>query len=781
MATIATLAVRLTGDATNLMRALDRSERRVRGFGGTLGTQFMSMGKSVNAFALKAAKAAAVGVGLLGVAIAGLGVLSVKAAMDLESSWTGVLKTTDGLVDEFGKLTEQGAVLKQGFRDLSKEVPVAVGELMEIGEMGGQLGIAEENLLSFTGVIADLVATTVLGSEDAAVGLARFMNVMGTEQTMIENVGSAIVALGNNFAVNEAELVAWTERLSASGAIAGMTEADVLGFGAAFASVGIEAGMGGTAVAKALSFMQMAVAQGGSELELYAKTSGMAADEFVQAWEEDAAGAFASFVKGLGESGDEAFFILDELKLKDQQAMRALLALGQSGDLLFDSLEMANTAFEENTALAAEAALRYGTTESQMAMFKNTLKDVAATAGETLLPILNDLLEVAKPLIEAFGSKLKGAMEKIAPIIEQIKNFFLAWIDAGWGSVEMMEVIENLFGQEGVDAFNAISDAVGGFFDFILEHKDAILGALAGIGAVLVTSGIFAAIPGILLGIGAAFAFLISPLGIVFAVVAALGAMWATNFLGIRDIVTEVWENTLRPAFELLIEWLQVQIPIAIAWLSNLWETVLLPALQVVWGFISGVLIPIFMAVWGVITAVLGKALEAFALLWTNVLQPALKTVWEWINDKIVPVMTTLWEWIKDKVGPILEWFSEFVIQPLIEGFGGILDVVEKVVGWLSDLKDIIDGLDIKKLLPFLGGSPAPLAIGFASIADSMRDLNRTEFPMLQANLAGLTAVGLPGSGGEGDFNVTIHGARIGDDQALRDKINRVRLLEGAG
>ena len=103
MATIATLAVRLTGDATNLMRALDRSERRVRGFGGTLGTQFMSMGKSVNAFALKAAKAAAVGVGLLGVAIAGLGVLSVKAAMDLESSWTGVLKTTDGLVDEFGK------------------------------------------------------------------------------------------------------------------------------------------------------------------------------------------------------------------------------------------------------------------------------------------------------------------------------------------------------------------------------------------------------------------------------------------------------------------------------------------------------------------------------------------------------------------------------------------------------------------------------------------------------------------------------------------------------
>jgi len=410
MANFSTVGVELVvRGASDFFGTLDKAGSKVAGFG-----------KSIAKIAV-AGTAAVAGFG------AAIGGASIAAAVSFESAFAGVIKTTDGLVDNMGNLTAAGEEMQQGFRNLAKEVPTSVEELLKIGELGGQLGIAKENLIDFTRTIAAMGEATNLTTEEAATGFAQIANIMQTPQDEIENMGSSIVALGNNFATTERDILNFAQRIAGAGNIAGLTEAQVFGLGAAFSSVGIEAEAGGTAVQKVLLGMNEAVLKGGDNLEIFAATAGMSADDFATAWEADAGAAFTDFVNGLGVAGDDAITILSALGLEDQRLTRAFLSLAGSGDVLTDAMNLSTDAFAENTALTKEAEARYRTTESQFKILKNTIKDVAITIGQALLPFVNKMLKAAKPLIEEFGKRLPGFLNNVlVPAIETVTT----WIGA---------------------------------------------------------------------------------------------------------------------------------------------------------------------------------------------------------------------------------------------------------------------------------------------------------------------------------------------------------------
>ena len=189
-----------------------------------------------------------------------------------------------------------------------------------------------------------------------------------------------------------------------AGKIAGLTEAEILAIGAAMASIGVPAESGGTAVQKTLNDMTQAVANGGAKLEVFAETAGMTAQEFATAFREDGAGAFKAFVEGIGRQGEGAFKTLEALGLNGQRVTRSLIGLGQAGDLLGRAFDRGNAAFEENTALAKEATLRFGTFDSKMQLFGNTVQDIKITLGQQLLPVLISMLDGVKPLVDLFAN-----------------------------------------------------------------------------------------------------------------------------------------------------------------------------------------------------------------------------------------------------------------------------------------------------------------------------------------------------------------------------------------
>lgn len=338
----------------------------------------------------------------------GLG-LAARAAIEWESAWTGVVKVVEGT-------PEQLADLEGELRNLATTLPQTHKEIAGVAAAAGQLGVARKDIAQFTEVMVAMGVTTDLASEDAAMSMARLMNIMQTAPTDVERLGSAIVGLGNSGASTEAEIVEMALRIAGAGHTVGMTEADVLGFASALASVGIEAESGGSSVSTAMVMMAEAVNEGGDALDEFANVAGVTADEFAAKFRSDPAEAIDMFVQGLGriqESGGDTFGVLEGLGMSEIRLRDAMLRLAGAGDLLNDSLETGNVAWDENTALMAEAERRYGTTEAQMQIARNQLVDMGVSLGEILLPALNRLLDIGDGLFSFFQSMPVGLQQTV--------------------------------------------------------------------------------------------------------------------------------------------------------------------------------------------------------------------------------------------------------------------------------------------------------------------------------------------------------------------------------
>jgi TP901 family phage tail tape measure protein len=315
--------------------------------------------------------------------------LSVKAAIGWETAWTGVTKTVEGTPAELAKVEE-------GLRSLAKTLPASHEQIAAVAEAAGQLGIKTASVTAFTKTMIDLGETTNLSAEEAAMSLARFMNVMGTSQDDVERLGSAIVELGNNYATTEAEIVAMASRLSGAGRQIGLSEAQVLGLATALSSVDIEAEAGGSAFSKVMIDIASNVANSGEKLELFAKTAGVSAREFSNQWKTDPGAALELFVLGLANAesqGSSTLQVLEELGITEVRMRDALLKSAGASGKFSEAMATGTKAFEENNALAEEAAKRYATVESQLQVMNNRVKDAAISFGEVFLPAVSAAAE----------------------------------------------------------------------------------------------------------------------------------------------------------------------------------------------------------------------------------------------------------------------------------------------------------------------------------------------------------------------------------------------------
>lgn len=342
---------------------------------------------------------------------------SVKSAIQFESSFAGVIKTVDGLVDEFNNLTAEGQKLQDQLRDLAageNAVPIDVNELNAIAEAAGQLGIARGDIVQFTKTMADLANTTNLTSDEAATMAAQFQNIFGAAGKEVDRFGSTLVALGNAGASTEKDIISMGLRIAGAGVQIGLSQGEVLAVASALSSLGIEAEAGGSAISKVMIDMASSVNAGSKEaikqLENYAAVSGMTAKAFQDAFSENSAQALNSFIVGLGklkDAGGNVLGTLEQMGITEVRMRDALLRASGAGNLLTDSLNLQSKAWQENSALTAEAEKRYQTFESQLKIFWNQLKDVAITFGTALLPVLRDTLTAMKPVMElaAEGAK----------------------------------------------------------------------------------------------------------------------------------------------------------------------------------------------------------------------------------------------------------------------------------------------------------------------------------------------------------------------------------------
>lgn len=419
----------------------------------------------------------------LSAAASGVLVGATKAAVDFEDAFAGVKKTVDGT-------DEQLSTIKQGILDLSKSTASSATDIAAVSEAAGQLGIKTNDVLSFTETMVMLGDSTNLSAEEAASALAKFANITQMSADHYDNLGSVIVDLGNNFATTESDIVAMATRLASAGEITGLTEPQIMALATALSSAGIEAEAGGSAWSKLLKILnvaslsfessQAAIDRTGyslrdlqlmqsnsskdfkaladscgmtsdelsdcisnvSKLNQFAETAGMSTQEFQKAYGEDSVKALSTFITGLNDTernGKNAVEILNDMGLTEIRLSNAILAMSSSGDLMTSAIDTANQAWVENNALQNEAEQRYATTASQISQVKATAVELCTKLGEILLPVVRDILDAIRNVIErlsALSPETQATILKVLAVIAVLGPFLtiLGKVISGIGS-----------------------------------------------------------------------------------------------------------------------------------------------------------------------------------------------------------------------------------------------------------------------------------------------------------------------------------------------------------
>ena len=355
--------------------------------------------------------------GVIAAAAVGRGLQQmVKLYADFETGLIGVGKTADLSGTELEALGKE-------IDELSKRMPVATDELLAIAQSAGQLGVkGSDNILKFTETVAKLGTATDLSGDQAAMALARILNVTGEALGKVDVLGSVIVALGNNFAATESQIAEMATEVARGAAVFGVSSAQASALAAALAAVGVKSEVAGTSIGRILRMIDAAIRSGGEHLAILTQITGRTAEKIKELFQKDAMAAFALFIDGLKRIGDAGGSVADAmaaLGLADQRLLKTIPVLANRADLLAQALEIANRETGNATALNEEAARAFESLNNQTEVMWNNIKSLARAIGADLAPGVS----VAVQGLSDLASEAGDAYEKLKLIAEGDFNF----------------------------------------------------------------------------------------------------------------------------------------------------------------------------------------------------------------------------------------------------------------------------------------------------------------------------------------------------------------------
>ena len=353
------------------------------------------------------------------------GSYALQSATDIDTAYRNMRKTVQGSEGDFQKL-------KQSALEFSSVNFASADKILAIQAIGGELGVATESLDTFAQTASNLDIATDLDAETAATALGQLDNILGdlNESTM-PNFADSLVRLGNNGASTESQILDIATRIGSMASIVGMATPDMLALSSTIASTGQNAEAAGTAISKTMSFMETAVAAGGSTLSEIAATANMSADQFAAAWEKRPLEAIMAFIKGLNqleENGGSADLRLQELGItavRQKQAIEGLMQTvkSQNGELsvMDANAQMAADAWNglsDQWGAAGDAAREAEAKNEGFAgsvqRLKNTAQNAASEIADSLAPAMDDIADAAADLYDDFSQASDGTKQFVA-------------------------------------------------------------------------------------------------------------------------------------------------------------------------------------------------------------------------------------------------------------------------------------------------------------------------------------------------------------------------------
>ena len=271
--------------------------------------------------------------------------------VQLSDLMADVRKTTGMTQEEVEKFTES---LKE------VDTRTSLSDLLGIAKVGGQIGIAKDQLDAFT-VSVDKAVVALGdefsgGAEEVAKQLGSIQKLFKETEKMtaaesIERVGSALNALGSSGSATAPVVADFTQRIGQLGQMA-PSITQTLGLGAAMEELGLSAEI-------AAGGLTNVFLNAGKESAAFAQQLGMSEKAFIDLLNSDPNEMLLKLGESLqGLETDEVVRALDNMKIGSQESIKALTLLANKTDFIREKQKLAADEMAKATSLQDEFTVK---------------------------------------------------------------------------------------------------------------------------------------------------------------------------------------------------------------------------------------------------------------------------------------------------------------------------------------------------------------------------------------------------------------------------------------
>lgn len=340
--------------------------------------------------------------GLAAVAIAGVGTAALVAGAQYERAFADVERTLQpgsyGVEQLRGELTQ-----------LSRELPLAFGEITQVATLGNQLGIAGSQVEGFTETVAQFSAVTGVSINESALAFGQLDNLLPDVNGQFDRLGSSIALVGVNSAATESQIIAVAREIAPAAASAGFAANEVVGLSGALASLKVPPERSRSTILQFFETLNNAVANGGEDLQNFASVVGVSATELDRMVRSGQGRSILErFIGNVSTSDSVAITqALQNLGLAGLRTNPTIRALAGNMELLNSTFADGERGWQQNTELARQYGIILETLSERWRIFLNAFMEFGATIGTAILPAAKAFLDVATEILNSLSDFAK--------------------------------------------------------------------------------------------------------------------------------------------------------------------------------------------------------------------------------------------------------------------------------------------------------------------------------------------------------------------------------------
>lgn len=279
-------------------------------------------------------------------------------------------KALNGLAADAGRLSITSKEAVEEFVDVADKIDVALGE-----------DLGEDALLMITKL------SMAFGEDDR----------LGLRGAMLATA-SAINELAQNSSASANYLVDFTARVAGVGKQVGLTQAQIMGFGAVMDENLLRDEMSSTAFSQLLT--KMAV-----DTKTFAKMAGVDVKTFADMVKNDMNKAVITLMENLKAKGsfNQLGKMFGDMGLDGVRAVNVLAKMVDKIDDIRDRQEIATKAYKEANSVLEEFDIQNNTIEGDIEKAKNKFNELTIELGERLLPVVKYTISGSNLLVKTLS------------------------------------------------------------------------------------------------------------------------------------------------------------------------------------------------------------------------------------------------------------------------------------------------------------------------------------------------------------------------------------------